>query len=68
MHSRVMSRNSRRSASSWEHSDKRRSRLYEPDRDDRWQAYASIKFEGVGYGGQGKEDRVLVDRAILVKQ
>lgn len=41
-------------------------RLYEPGAENRWMAYASMKFEGPSYGGEEEEDRVLVDRVIMV--
>jgi hypothetical protein len=42
--------------------------LYEPGADNNWKAYASMKFEGRTYGGEGETDRVLVDRVILISQ
>jgi hypothetical protein len=44
------------------------SRLYEPEGDNRWEAYVSLKFEGGKYGGEGDTVRVLCDRIILVKK
>jgi len=40
--------------------------LYEPGAENKWRAYASIKFEGKTYGGKSETDQVLVDRVILV--
>lgn len=42
-------------------------RLFEPGGVDHYDAYASIKFDGPSYGGEGEEDLVLVDRVILVR-
>jgi len=56
------------SAQSWQTHLRVGTRLYQPDGDNRWRAYASIKFEGAGYGCPGEEDQVLVDRVILVKE
>ena len=41
--------------------------LYEPDGDNRWHVWVSMKFDGPTYGGAADEDLVLVDRIILVK-
>lgn len=43
-------------------------RVYEPGTDNRWEAWASLKFEGEMYGGEEKEPSVLCDRIILVKK
>lgn len=40
--------------------------LYEPGAGNRWRAYASLKFSGSRYGGEGDDYQVLVDRVILV--
>jgi hypothetical protein len=41
-------------------------RLHEPGAENLWEVYVSMKFEGPTYGGKEDEDRVLVDRVILV--
>lgn len=56
------------SAQSWETRVELGERLYEPGADNRWEAYVSVKFDGPAYGGVAAEDRVLVDRVILVRQ
>ncbi|HWL53337.1 MAG TPA: DUF4838 domain-containing protein [Chthoniobacteraceae bacterium] len=43
-------------------------RAYRPGETNLWEAWVSMKFEGPTYGGKEKEDRVLVDRIILVDQ
>lgn len=42
--------------------------LYEPGAGNEWDAFLSLKVEGPTYGGKGPDDRVLVDRVILVSQ
>ncbi|MFC1453968.1 DUF4838 domain-containing protein [Verrucomicrobiota bacterium] len=37
-------------------------------KDNRWEAYLSLKFDGPAYGGKAKENIVLCDRIILVKK
>jgi hypothetical protein len=41
--------------------------LYQPGQSNRWETYASVKFDGPTYGGELEEDLVLVDRIILVE-
>lgn len=41
--------------------------LYDPANPDKqWEIYASVKYEGKGYGGEGDQNRLRVDRVILV--
>ena len=42
-------------------------RLYDPESNNRWQAYVSLKFSGPPVGGKGKDYEVLCDQIILVK-
>ena len=42
--------------------------LYEPGGENRWQGWISIQCDGPSFGGQAPEDRVLVDRVILVNR
>ncbi len=56
------------SAKSWLTNLSLGDRLYEPGGDNTWTAYVSLKFEGPAYAGAEKNDRVLVDRIILVRQ
>ncbi len=42
--------------------------LYDPARPDKqWEIYASVKYEGAAYGGEGTVNRLRVDRLILVE-
>jgi len=56
------------SAKSWMTHLRLGERLYEPGAANVWQAYVSLKFDGPTYGGTAKQDRVLCDRIILVKE
>lgn len=56
------------SGMSWQTNLEIGSRLYDPDGKNLWDAYVSLKFSGPAYGGQGKEDQVLCDQIILVRQ
>ncbi len=40
--------------------------LHEPGAENRWHAYAELKFDGPSYGGTADEDIVLVGRVIFV--
>ena len=42
-------------------------RFYTPEGDNLWKLYASLKFVGERYGGEGEESGVYCDRVILVK-
>ena len=56
------------SAQSWQTHLRLGPRLHGPGAGNRWQAYASMKFDGPSYGGGAAKDRVLVDRVILVSK
>lgn len=43
-------------------------RLFEPGADNRWELYASLKFDGPTYKGSAAEDRVWCDQVILVQK
>lgn len=42
-------------------------RLHEPGADNLWDVWVSMKFNGPTYGGEAKEDQVVVDRIIMVR-
>ncbi|MCE5237479.1 DUF4838 domain-containing protein [bacterium] len=56
------------SAQSWGTHLEVGTRVYEPGVDNTWQAWVSLKFDGPSYGGPARDDLVLVDRIILVRQ
>jgi len=56
------------SAQSWATHVELGRRLYEPGAENRWEAYASMKFDGPTYGGTAEKDQVLVDRIILLRK
>jgi hypothetical protein len=42
--------------------------LYDPAHPDKqWEIFASVKYDGPGYGGAGEKNRIRVDRVIAVK-
>lgn len=43
-------------------------RLYDPDGDNKYEAHVSLKFAGPTYGSKSKDDLVLCDQVILVKE
>ena len=55
------------SAKSWLTNIELGERLYEPGEDNCWKAYVSLRFDGPAYGGKAKENQVLCDRVVLVK-